>query len=204
MKVLVACEWSGAVRDAFSSAGHLAYSCDLEGVETEGEYAGQHLYGDARDYLDRGWDLLIAFPPCTHLAVSGARYFAQKQAAQAEAVAFVRTLMAAPIPRIAIENPVGVLSTKIRRPDQIIQPWQFGHPESKATCLWLKNLAPLTPTNILKATRFRDTKTHRVPVWDNQTPSGQNKLGPSERRAKIRGRTYRGVADAMAAQWGAR
>jgi site-specific DNA-cytosine methylase len=191
MKVLAACEFSGVVRDAFRDAGHDAWSCDL----LPSERSGPHIQGDIRDILEDGWDLMIAFPPCTHLAVSGARWFKEKQIEQIEALEFIRTLLTAPIPRIALENPVGIISTRIRKPSQIIQPWMFGHPESKTTCLWLKNLPQLEPTKVLD-----------VPPdgrWANQTPSGQNKLGPSPDRWKIRSRTYQGIADAMAKQWGA-
>jgi site-specific DNA-cytosine methylase len=194
VRVLVACEWSGVVRDAFRARGHEAFSCDLPGVRPEGFHFDCHVACDVRVLLEPAWDLIVAFPPCTHLAVSGARYFAGKAREQAAAIDFVRALMGAPCPRIAIENPVGVLSTKVREPDQIIQPWQFGHPESKATCLWLKGLPLLTPTHILP--------TPASGRWANQTPSGQNKLGPSPDRAKRRGKTYTGVAMAMAAQWG--
>jgi len=145
--------------------------------------------------LGDGWDLMIAHPPCTHLAVSGARWFKDKQKEQAEALEFVRLLLNAPIERIALENPVSIISSRIRKPDQIIQPWQFGHSESKSTCLWLKNLPKLIPTDILP-----------LPVsgrWSNQTPSGQNKLGPSPDRWKERSKTYQGIAEAMAQQWGA-
>lgn len=190
MYVLVACEFSGRVRDAFIKRGHDAWSCDIIPSETE----GPHLQRDVTELLDWGWDMMIAFPPCTHLAVSGARYFAQKQKEQAEALDFVRLLLDAPIHRIALENPVGVISTAVRKPDQIIQPWQFGHPEAKKTCLWLKQLPLLQPTNILPLPESGR--------WDNQTPSGQNKLGPSPTRAQDRGRTYQGIAAAMAAQWG--
>jgi len=138
-----------------------------------------------------GWDGMVAHPPCTHLAVSGSRWFKDKQQEQAEALDFVRTLLGAPIERIALENPVSVISTRIRKPDQIIQPWQFGHPEAKATCLWLKNLPKLSPTNVLEQRK----------QWDNQTPSGQNRLGPSPDRWKKRSTTYSGIADAMATQW---
>ena len=191
MRVLIACEFSGTVREAFKRRGHDAWSCDLLPTEIP----GQHIEGDVLKILDDGWDLMIAHPPCTHLAVSGSRWFKFKQREQVEALEFVRTLMNAPIQRIAIENPISVISSKIRKPDQIIQPWQFGHPESKSTCLWLKGLPPLVPTNVLP-----------VPAsgrWDNQTPSGQNKLGPSLERWKIRSKTYQGIADAMADQWGA-
>jgi site-specific DNA-cytosine methylase len=190
MKILVACEFSGIVRDAFTARGHDAWSCDL----IESESPGKHIMGDVRAILADGWDLMIAHPPCTHLSVSGARYFYRKQKEQAAALDFVRTLMAAPIPYIALENPVSVISSRIRKPDQIIQPWMFGHPESKSTCLWLKNLPLLKPTNILPK-----------PIggrWENQTSSGQSNLSPSPDRAKIRSRTYQGIADAAAGQWG--
>ena len=187
MRVLVACEYSGIVRDAFRALGHDALSCDLLPTER----SGPHYQGDVRDVLDDGWDLLIAHPPCTHLAVSGARHFWRKESEQVEALAFVRLLLAAPIPRVALENPVSIISSRIRRPDQMIQPWQFGHEETKTTCLWLKNLPRLQPTRIM-AVRNR-----------NLTPSGQNRLPPSSDRWKIRSRTYPGIAAAMAAQWSA-
>ena len=190
MKVLVACEYSGTVRDAFITAGHDAMSCDLLPTDKP----GPHYQGDVRDILGDGWDLMIAHPPCTHLAVSGARWFKDKQKEQAEALEFVRFLLNAPIDKIALENPVSIISSRIRKPNQIIQPWQFGHPESKATCLWLKGLEPLKPTNILPLPPSGR--------WQNQTPSGQNKLGPSEDRWKLRSATYKGVAQAMAQQWG--
>jgi hypothetical protein len=181
VRVLVACEYSGTVRDAFLAAGHDAMSCDLLPTDVD----GPHYQGDVRDVLNDGWDLMIAHPPCTHLAVSGARWFKDKQAEQAEALAFVRLLMDAPVPRIAIENPVSVISSRIRKPDQVIQPWQFGHGETKATCLWLKGLPKLTPTNIVDG---RVNRIHRMP--------------PSPDRWKLRSTTYKGIAAAMAAQWG--
>jgi site-specific DNA-cytosine methylase len=190
MKILIACEYSGIVRDAFLNQGHDAISCDF----LPSDRPGPHYQGDVRDILDDDFDLMIAHPPCTHLAVSGARWFKDKQEEQAEALNFVGLLLAAPIAKIALENPISIISSRIRKPDQIIQPWQFGHPESKSTCLWLKNLPKLVPTDILEK-----------PVngrWNNQTPSGQNKLGPSEDRWKIRSATYPGIANAMAAQWG--
>ena len=190
MNILVACEESGIVRDAFLQRGHNAISCDL----VSSSAAGPHIIGDALDAIaSQQFDLLIAFPPCTHLASSGARWFPAKRAdgRQQDAIQFVRALMAANIPQIAIENPVGVISTQIQRPSQIIQPWQFGEDASKKTCLWLQGLPLLTPTNII--TRLR---------YANQTPSGQNKLGPSPTRAAERSRTYQGIADAMAEQWG--
>lgn len=181
MKVLIACEYSGAVRDAFIARGHEATSCDLLPTERP----GPHYQGDVRDVIGNGWDLMIAHPPCTHLAVSGARWFAEKQTEQAAALDFVRWLLAAPIQRIALENPISIISSRIRKPDQIIQPWQFGHGETKATCLWLKGLPKLTPTNIVEG---REAKVHRMP--------------PGPNRWKERSRTYQGIADAMAAQWG--
>lgn len=181
MKVLVACEYSGAVRDAFRARGHEAMSCDLLPTEVP----GPHYQFPVQDVLGEGWDLLIAHPPCTHLAVSGARWFKDKAHEQAEALAFVRLLLAAPIPRIALENPISIISSRIRKPDQIIQPWQYGHGETKATCLWLKGLPPLTPTNIVDG---REARVH--------------KMSPGPARWKERSRTYQGVADAMASQWG--
>ena len=181
MRVLVGCEYSGTVRDAFLAAGHDAMSCDLLPTEAP----GPHYQGSVLDVLADGWDLAIFHPPCTHLAVSGARWFKHKQAEQAEALEFVRTLLDAPIPRIALENPVSIISTRIRKPDQTIQPWQFGHGETKATCLWLKNLPPLTPTDIVEG---REARVHRMP--------------PGPDRWKERSRTFEGIARAMAAQWG--
>ena len=182
MKVLVACEFSGVVRQAFTVRGHDAWSCDL--LDTE--IPGQHIQGDVRDLAKLpGWDLMIVFPPCTHLAASGARWWKDKLTEQAEAIEFVRFLMSADIPRIAVENPIGKLSTAIRKPNQIVQPWMFGHGETKATCLWLKNLPPLEPTNIVAG---REARIHKMP--------------PSPDRWKNRSRTFPGVADAMAEQWG--
>lgn len=181
MKVLVACEFSGIVRDAFLARGHHAWSCDL--LPTE--HPGPHIQGDVLKALRYDWDLMIAHPPCTHLASSGARWFKAKAAEQAQAVEFVRLLMAAPARRIAIENPIGILSTRIRKPDQIIQPWQHGHGETKATCLWLKGLPLLAPTRIV------DGRAPRV-HW----------ASPSPDRWKERSRTLQGIADAMADQWG--
>jgi site-specific DNA-cytosine methylase len=193
VRVLIACEYSATVRDAFRERGHDAWSCDL--LDCEGDTA-HHIKGDVLGRLGDGWDLMIAHPPCTHLAVSGARYFEQKRedGRQQRAVEFFMELAAAPIPRIAIENPVCIMSTVWRKPDQIIQPWQFGHPESKTTCLWLKGLPRLHYTNELQPPPSGR--------WANQTPSGQNRLGPSPERWKIRSRTYQGIAEAMATQWG--
>lgn len=190
MKVGVLCEYSGVVRDAFIRAGHDAISCDLLPTESP----GPHIKGDCLAQDWSGYDLLVCHPPCTHLAVSGARYFARKQKEQAEALDFVRALMALPVQRIAIENPISVISSRIRKPDQIIQPWMFGHDASKATCLWLQGLPCLVPTNVLPG--------GRKAIRANQTPSGQNKLPPSPDRWKLRSQTYTGIADAMAQQWG--
>lgn len=181
MRVLVACEFSGAVRDAFTAKGHDATSCDLLSTDSP----GQHYQGDVREILNEGWDLMIAHPPCTHLAVSGARWFKDKQQEQQEALEFVRLLLDANIPKIALENPVSIISSKIRKPDQIIQPWMFGHGETKATCLWLKGLPKLVPTAIVEG---REPYCHKLP--------------PSVDRWKLRSKTYQGIADAMAEQWG--
>ena len=182
MRVLVACEFSGTVRDAFRALGHDAVSCDLLPTEKP----GPHYQGDVRDVLGDGWDLAVCHPPCTHLAVSGARWFKDKQKEQAGALAFVLLLMNAPIERIALENPVSIISSRIRKPDQVVQPWQFGHGETKATCLWLKNLPKLVPTNVVSG---RKNRIHRMP--------------PGPDRWKERSRTFPGIATAMAAQWGA-
>ena len=196
MRILIACEYSGAVRDAFTRAGHMAMSCDLLPTDV----AGWHYQGDVKDVINDGWDLMVAHPPCTFLCASGLHWNKRRpERAQqtAEALAFVQMLLDAPIPMIALENPIGCISTQIRKPTQTIQPWQFGHDASKATCLWLKNLAPLTPTQTI-APRMVDGRKR----WANQTDSGQNRLPPSADRWKIRSETYQGIADAMAAQWG--
>jgi site-specific DNA-cytosine methylase len=181
VRVLVACEFSGVVREAFASRGHDAWSCDILPTEIP----GQHLRCDVMSVLLQGWDLMVAHPPCTHLAASGARWWKDKAVEQHQALDFVRRLMWAPIEMIAIENPVSAISTKIRKPDQIIQPWQFGHGETKATCLWLKNLPRLEPTDVVDG---RSARVHR--------------LSPSPDRWKARSRTLQGIADAMASQWG--
>ena len=181
MRVLVACEYSGVVRDAFTRKGHYAMSCDL----LDSEVTGNHYEGDVRDVINDGWDLMICHPPCTHLAVSGARWFKEKQAEQREALEFVELLLNAPIPKICLENPVSIISSRIRKPDQIIQPWQYGHGETKATCLWLKNLPLLKPTNIVEG---REARVHKMP--------------PGPNRWKERSRTFQGIADAFAQQWG--
>ena len=195
MKVLIACESSGTVRDAFIRAGHDAMSCDILPTEKP----GPHYQGDVRDVLGDGWDLLIGHPPCTYLSVSGmhwtTRGLRDPQLTE-DALAFARLLMDAPIARIAIENPVSIISSRIRKPDQIIQPYHFGHDASKKTCLWLKGLPPLRPTAFVEP-RIVDGK----PRWENQTDSGQNRLPPSADRWRMRSKTYQGIADAMAAQW---
>lgn len=183
MKVLIACEFSGTVRDAFIRRGFDAMSCDILPTEVP----GPHYQGDVRDLLayDMNWDLMIAHPPCTHLAVSGARWFKEKQKEQEEALEFVDDLLHCDIDRIALENPVSIISSRIRKPDQIIQPWQYGHGEVKKTCLWLKNLPKLRPTCVVDG---RDPRVHRMP--------------PSKDRGKLRSITYPGIAAAMAYQWG--
>ena len=209
MKILVACECSGTVRDAFRDRGHDAWSCDLKPTERP----GQHFHCDVRGVLDRGWDLMVAHPDCTYLTIAAEWAYgdgpyhqqvksttlvgAARRAAREDALAFVRLLMACPIPRVAIENPVGAISSRIRRPDQTIQPHQFGDDASKATCLWLRNLPPLVPTGHV-APRMVGGR----PRWANQTDRGQNRLSPSANRATDRARTYVGIAAAMAGQWG--
>ena len=180
MRVLVACEFSGIVREAFKAKGHDAWSCDLLPTEIP----GQHIQGDVLSILNDGWDLMIAHPPCTHLAVSGARWFKEKRDKQEAALSFVEALLYAPIEHIALENPVSIISSRIRKPDQTIQPWMFGHGETKATCLWLKVLPKLVPTNIVDG---RSNLVHREP--------------PGPERWKNRSRTYQGIANAMADQW---
>lgn len=183
MKVLVACEFSGIVRDQFIRGGHEAMSCDLLPTKSD----GPHYQGDVRDVLDYPWDLMIAHPPCTHLSVSGAKHFEAKRhdGRQQSGVSFFMSLAKADIPLIAIENPVCIMSSLWRKPDQVIQPWMFGHGETKATCLWLKGLPKLTPTNIVDG---RDNRIHKMP--------------PSANRGYLRSITYQGIAQAMAEQWG--
>ena len=196
MKILVACEYSGTVRDAFIRGGHEAMSCDLLPTDAP----GPHYQGNVMDIISDGWDLMVAHPPCTYLSVSGmhwtTRGLRDPQLTE-DALEFVRQLMDAPIPRIAIENPVSVISSRIRKPDQIITPYQFGHDASKKTCLWLKGLPLLRPTQFVEP-RIVNGK----PRLGNQTDSGQNKLPPSADRWKIRSETYTGIANAMADQWG--
>lgn len=196
MRVLVACEYSGRVRDAFRALGHEAWSCDLLPTDV----AGPHYLGDVTDILADGWDLMVAHPPCTYLSVSGMHWTARglrDPKLTEDALEFVRVLLAAPIERIALENPVSVISSRIRKPDQVIQPYQFGHDASKKTCLWLKNLPLLRPTGFVEP-RVVNGKER----WGNQTDSGQNVLGPSDDRWKERSKTYDGIAIAMADQWG--
>jgi site-specific DNA-cytosine methylase len=183
MRVLIACEYSGAVRRAFRTRGHDAISCDILPAEDNSPH---HIQGDVTAAIGEDWDMVIAFPPCTHLASSGARWFAEKRAdgRQQAAIEFFLLLANCAAPRVAVENPIGIMSTQYRKPDQIIQPWQHGHGETKATCLWLRNLPPLTPTDIVSGREPR--------IW---------KMAPGPDRAKERSRTYAGIADAMAAQW---
>ena len=181
MKVLVACEFSGRVREAFRAKGHTATSCDFLPTEISGD----HYQGDVLDILYDGWDLMIAHPPCRYLAISGARWWAERQEEQKAALEFVQTLLYAPIERIALENPVSIISTAIRKPDQYIQPWMFGHGETKKTGFWLKNLPLLTPTDIVEG------RSNRIAKWPD-----------SKGRRKGRSRTYPGIAQAMAEQWG--
>ena len=181
MNVLVGCEFTGTVRDEFRKKGHNAYSCDIIESESDNKF---HIKKDIRDLDFGSYDLGIFFPPCTYLCVSGARWFKERQKEQKESLEFVKFLMDLPIPKIAIENPIGVISTRIRKPDQIIQPYQFGHGETKSTCLWLKNLPKLVPTKIMNE---RKPKIHLMP--------------PGKNRSKNRSRTYLGIAKAMASQW---
>lgn len=195
MRVLIGCEFSGTVRDEFRKLGYNAWSCDLLPTESPGPHFQEDLLGLLA--RDPHWDLLIAFPPCTYLCSSGmhwtTRGLRDPQLTE-DALAFVRSILAAPVPRVALENPIGCISTRIRKPDQKLHPFQFGHPESKTTCLWLKNLPPLVPTCVLPLPPSGR--------WNNQTKSGQNKLGPSADRWKLRSKTYPGIAKATAEQWG--
>ena len=195
MKVLVACEFSGRVREAFRSRGHEAWSCDLLPTEIPSDY---HLQGDILNYLWMNWDMMIAFPPCSHLAVSGARWFKDKQKEQEEALRFVEKLLYADIPRIALENPISIISSHIRKPDQIIQPWMFGEEFQKTTCLWLKNLPKLVPTKVVGHGEFfvksgSDGKDYKYPKW---------MMDDMKNRQTNRSRTFKGIAEAMAEQWG--
>lgn len=222
MKILIGCEESQEVCKAFRKLNHEAYSCDI--LKCSGGHPEWHLQMDVFEAINlNNWDMMIAFPPCTDLTVSGARWFKEKKAdgRQQKSINFFLDLAFSDIPKIAIENPIGIMSTEYRKPDQIIQPWQFGHPESKKTCLWLKNLPLLEPTDYAdwKQYRCRCGGVFKVelgkygcpnctgdygaakPLWNNQTKSGQNKLTPSKNRAKLRSKTYPGIAKAMAEQW---
>jgi len=196
MRVLVACEYSGRVRDAFIGKGHDAISCDILPTDV----SGPHYEGDVRDVLNDGWDLMIAHPPCTYLSVSGMHWTKRglrDPKLTEDALDFVKLLLNAPIKMIAIENPISIISSRIRKPDQIIQPYEYGHDASKKTCLWLKNLPFLRPTEMIEPQVINGKN-----IWGNQTASGQNKLGPSKDRWKIRSETFLGIANAMAQQWG--
>lgn len=220
LKVLVACEYSGVVRDAFAARGHNAWSCDLLPTERDG-FGIKHYQGDVANHLREGWDMLIAHPPCTYLSSSGMHWTARglrDPKLTEDALDFVRLLLGANVPHICLENPVGIISTRIRKPNQIIQPYRFGDDASKSTCLWLKGLPPLMPTQYIKPRRvckcgcvYPNAElscpkcgagvSHSKPRWANQTNSGQNKLGPSETRGLDRAKTYTGIAEAMADQW---
>jgi len=196
MKVLIACEFSGTVRDAFIACGHDAMSCDLEATDVP----GPHYQGDMFDIINDGWDLMIAHPPCTHLAVSGARHFEKKRSdgRQQQGIDFFLKVVNAPIPMIAVENPIGIMSSIYRKPDQIIQPWQYGHKTTKATCLWLKGLPLLKPTNIVDKGEFvMFPSGKRMSKW-----YADSAKHPPKERERIRNKTFQGIADAMAAQWG--
>jgi hypothetical protein len=202
MKILIACEYSGRVRDAFIRAGHDAMSCDLLPTDV----AGPHYQGDVTDIINDGWDLMVAHPPCTYLSVSGmhwtTRGLRDPQLTE-DALAFVQLLLDAPIERIALENPISVISSRIRKPSQIINPYEFGHDASKKTCLWLKNLPPLISTEMVEPRIVITPSGKPAKRWGNQCDNyGQDKLPPSADRWKIRSATYQGIADAMAAQWG--
>jgi hypothetical protein len=202
MKVLIACEFSGTVRDAFAALGHHAVSCDIMPTDRP----GNHYQGDVMDIINDNWDLMIAFPPCTHLAVSGAKHFAKKQAdgRQQQGIDFFMSLANSKIPHYAIENPVGIMSTKFRKPDQIIQPWQFGDEAQKTTCLWLKELPKLQPTKLVSKGEFYVSPSgKRMPTWSHDVAINGKKIGYNTLEIKkIRNKTFQGIADAMAAQWG--
>ena len=203
MRVLIACEYSGRVRDAFLAAGHDAMSCDILPTDA----SGPHYQGDVRDIINDGWDLMIAHPPCTYLAVSGMHWTTRglrDPKLTEDALDFVRLLLDAPIERIALENPISVISSRIRKPDQIISPYEFGHDASKKTCLWLKNLPKLTPTELIAPRVVITPSGKPANRWGNQCDNyGQDKLPPSADRWKLRSTTYAGIAAAMASQWGA-
>ncbi|NDH86512.1 DNA cytosine methyltransferase [bacterium] len=202
MKVLVACEYSGTVRDAFISMGHEAMSCDLLPTDVP----GPHYQGDVFDIINQGWDMMIAHPPCTYLCVSGLHWNKRVEGRDAktdEALEFVKRLLDAPIQRIALENPVGCISKRIRKPEQIIQPYEYGDDAAKKTCLWLKNLPKLRPTDRVRGCKVKTPSGKIVERWSNQCDNyGQDKTPPSPDRWKIRSKTWQGIADAMASQWG--
>jgi len=203
LKILIACEFSGTVRDAFIREGHDAMSCDLEPTES----VGPHYQGDVMDIINNGWDMMIAFPPCTHLAVSGAKHFAKKRAdgRQQQGIDFFLKIINANIPKIAVENPIGIMSTIYKKPTQIIQPWQFGHEAQKTTCLWLKNLPVLQHTKLVDKGIFYVTPTgKKMPSWmsDPVDANGKKLAYGSDAIKKIRNKTFQGIADAMATQWG--
>jgi hypothetical protein len=202
MKVLVACEYSGTVRDAFISMGHEAMSCDLLPTDVP----GPHYQGDVFDIINQGWDMMIAHPPCTYLCVSGLHWNKRVEGRDAktdEALEFVKKLLDVPIQRIALENPVGCISKRIRKPEQIIQPYEYGDDAAKKTCLWLKNLPKLRPTDRVRGRKVKTPSGKIVERWSNQCDNfGQDKTPPSPDRWKIRSKTWQGIADAMASQWG--
>jgi len=202
VKVLVACEYSGTVRDAFISMGHEAMSCDLLPTDVP----GPHYQGDVFDIINQGWDMMIAHPPCTYLCVSGLHWNKRVEGRDAktdEALEFVKKLLDAPIQRIALENPVGCISKRIRKPEQIIQPYEYGDDAAKKTCLWLKNLPKLRPTDRVRGRKVKTPSGKIVERWSNQCDNyGQDKTPPSPDRWKIRSKTWQGIADAMASQWG--
>ena len=203
MKILVACEFSGTVREAFAKLGHDVWSCDIEPTDI----LGNHYQGDVMDIINDGWDMLIAFPPCTHLAVSGARHFEakRKDGRQQQGIDFFMQMINAPIDKISVENPIGIMSSLYQKPTQIIQPWQFGHEAQKTTCLWLKNLPPLQHTNIVSKGDFYISPTgKKMPTWmsDPIDANGKKLAYGSAEIKKIRNKTFQGIADAMANQWG--
>ena len=203
MKILIACEFSGTVREAFTKLGHDVTSCDIEPTDIP----GKHYQGDVNDIINDGWDMMIAFPPCTHLAVSGSRHFEQKRkdGRQQQGIDFFMSMINAPIPKIAVENPIGIMSRIYRKPNQIIQPYHHGHEASKSTCLWLKELPLLKPTNIVgKGEVFISSTGKKYPAWSHDAV-GKNgkKVGyNTDEMKKIRNKTFQGIADAMADQWG--
>uniref|UniRef100_A0A6M3KBC4 Putative methyltransferase n=1 Tax=viral metagenome TaxID=1070528 RepID=A0A6M3KBC4_9ZZZZ len=193
MKILIACEFSGIVREAFRLRGHDAWSLDILPSEISGQHIQEKLYTDKVNYLKAGWDMVIAHPPCTHLAVSGARWFAGKEKERWDAIKFFMEIALCDVPKLAIENPIGIMSTVYKKPDQIVQPWQFGHGETKATCLWLKGLPELKETNNVKEEMLKLPKAQQQRI---------HYLSPGPNRGRERSRTYQGIANAMSEQWG--